>query len=124
MRLADLVETLGLKVKAAQGGLGNHVTGGYASDLLSDVIAHGREGDLWITLQTHVNIVAVASMKELAGIVLVSGREPDEDTLQKAEMEQIPIVVSGLPAYELIGRLYNLGVRGASAESAGKPREK
>jgi hypothetical protein len=118
--LVELANTLGLQVRSAQGGLANQVTGGYASDLLSDVIAHGRKGDLWVTLQTHVNIVAVASMKELAGIVLVNGREPDEDTLQKAVSEQIPVMVSQLPAFELIGRLYSLGLRGADREATGK----
>jgi len=68
-----------------------------------------------------VNIVAVASMKELSGIVLVNGREPDEDTLEKAEAEGIPIMVSGLPAFELIGRLYGLGLRGVGAEGTPQP---
>ena len=84
MKLADLVDALGLEVKSARGSLGNEVTGGYSSDLLSDVIANGREGNVWITLQIHLNIVAVASMKDLAGIILVNGREPDEDTVQRA----------------------------------------
>jgi len=97
------------------------VTGGYASDLLSDVIGNSREGDIWITLQVHVNVVAVASMKELSGIILVNGREPDEDTVEKSETEGIPIMVSGLPAFELVGRLYALGLRGVSAEGAAGP---
>jgi hypothetical protein len=115
VKLTELVETLGLEVKAAQGSLGNEVTGGYASDLLSDVIANGSPGDVWITLQIHQNIVAVASMKELAGVILVGGREPEEDTVEKAESEGIPIAVSGLPAFELVGRLYGLGLRGVEA---------
>ena len=121
MKLADLVNKLGLEVRSARGSLGNPVTGGYASDLLSDVIANGSEGDLWITLQIHLNIVAVASMKGLAGIVLVNGREPQEDTVEKAESETIPIMVSKLPAFELIGRLYRLGVHSSSVESTSGP---
>ena len=113
MKLNDLVEKLGLEVMSARGNLGNEVTGGYASDLLSDVMGHSREGQLWITLQVHLNIVAVASMKDLAGIILVNGREPDEDTLLKAEDEGIPVMGSALPAFELIGRLHDLGIRGA-----------
>ena len=121
MKLADLVDTLGLDVRCARGNLGNEVSGGYASDLLSDVIAKGSPGDLWITLQVHQNIVAVASMKDLAGIVLVNGREPEEDTVQKAETEGIPVLVSKLPTFELVGRLYHLGVRGAPLESGAGP---
>jgi len=117
VKLADLVNALDLDVRSARGKLGNEVTGGYASDLLSDVIAHGRQGDVWITLQLHQNIVAVASMKDLAGIVLVGGREPEEQTLRKAESEGIPIAVSRLPAFELVGRLYGLGLRSGGVEN-------
>ena len=88
------------------------MTGGYASDLLSDVIGNSREGDLWVTLQVHVNIVAVAVMKDLAGIVLVGGREPDEDTIEKAEAEGVPIAVTALSAFDVVGKLYELGLRG------------
>jgi hypothetical protein len=121
MKLADLVEKLALEVRSARNSLDNEVTGGYASDLLSDVIANGSEGDVWVTLQIHQNIVAVASMKDLAGIILVGGREPEEDTVAKAEAEGIPVMVSRLPAFELAGRLYSLGVRGATADGAAEP---
>jgi hypothetical protein len=117
MKLSSVVDELGLEVRSARQQLGNEVTGGYVSDLLSDVLANSREGNLWVTLQRHQNIVAVASMKELAGIVLVSGREPEDETLKKAEAESLPILVSELPAFELAGRLYTLGVRGAAPRS-------
>jgi hypothetical protein len=110
MNLATLVDELGLEVRSGKNNLANTVTGGYASDLLSDVIANGEQGHLWVTLQTHLNTVAVASLKDLAGIVLVNGREPEEDTVEKAETEGIPVLVSKLPAFELIGRLYAVGV--------------
>ena len=112
MKLAEIARALKLETRAAPSRLDNEVTGGYASDLLSDVIANSREGDVWITLQVHVNIVAVASMKDLAGIILVNDREPQEDTTQKAEAESIPVMVSKLPTFELVGRLYDLGIRG------------
>ncbi len=112
MNLREIVKQLQLEVKANEHSLSNEVTGGYASDLLSDVIANAQEGDLWVTLQTHQNTVAVASMKGLAGIVLVNGREPEADTLKKAKEEDIPLLISALPSFELIGRLYKLGVPG------------
>ncbi|HWR71782.1 MAG TPA: serine kinase, partial [Nitrospirota bacterium] len=91
-------------------------TGGYASDLLSDVLAHAGEGSVWVTLHIHQNIVAVASHKDLAGIVLVQGRQPEKDTIAKAEEEGIPVLVSQLPAFELIGRLYQAGIRGVQED--------
>lgn len=115
MLLSEIVEKLQLDVRAGQALLAREVTGGYASDLLSDVIANAREGDLWITLQTHQNTVAVASMKGLVGIVLVNGRGPEDETLARALEEGIPLMVSSLPAFEVSGRLYKLGLSGMDA---------
>ena len=115
MNLNDLVKEFGLEVKTASRHLDREVKSGYASDLLSDVLAHADEGTLWVTLHIHQNIVAVALHKDLAGIILVQGRQPEEDTIAKAEEENIPILVSGLSAFELVGRLYKAGIRGAEA---------
>jgi hypothetical protein len=112
VKLTELIQELNLAVRSAQGVLGREVTGGYASDLLSDVLAHGEEGNLWITLQIHQNIVAIASIKDLSGILLVNNRQPEEETIAKAEEEDIPILVSSLSAFEVIGRLYKLGISG------------
>lgn len=113
MQVKDIVKEFGLDVKAGAAYLETEVTGGYASDLLSDVLANAEDGVLWITLHIHQNIVAVASHKGLAGIVLVQGREPEPETVAKAEEEHIPIMVTELPAFELVGRLYKAGIRGA-----------
>ena len=110
----DIVKTFGLQTRTGKDRLLGEVTGGYASDLLSDVIAHSHKGNIWITIQNHPNIVAVATMKELAGIILTGGREPDADTAQKAEEEGIPILVSPLFTFELVGRLYQIGISGMS----------
>lgn len=112
MKLTELIQKLNLSVRSAKGNLDREVTGGYASDLLSDVLANSKEGNLWITLQIHQNIVGVASMKDLAGIILVNSREPESETLEKAEAEKVPIMVSEMPTFELIGMLYSLGVVG------------
>ena len=114
MTLSELVKSLELKVEAGRGRLREEVTGGYASDLLSDVIAHSRKGNVWITIQTHPNIVAVATMKELSGIILTGGRQPEPETLQKAEQEGTPILASPLFTFELVGRLYRMGISGMS----------
>jgi hypothetical protein len=113
VKLAEIVDTLDLKVRTG-GDLEREVSGGYASDLMSDVIAHAAKGHVWVTLQIHQNVVAVASLKELAGIVLVNGREPEQATVERAESENIPIMVSPLTAFEVIGRLYELGVTGST----------
>ncbi|MEW6215969.1 MAG: serine kinase, partial [Nitrospirota bacterium] len=90
MKLQEIVDSLSLEVKTASSNLTREVTGGYVSDLLSDVIANSKEGNIWVTLQTHQNIVAVATLKELSGIILVNNRNPDTETSKKAEREGIP----------------------------------
>jgi len=112
MKLTELIQKLNLSVRSAKGNLEREVTGGYASDLLSDVLANSKEGNIWITLQIHQNIVGVASMKDIAGIILVNSREPESETLEKAEAEKVPIMVSEMPTFELIGMLYSLGIVG------------
>jgi hypothetical protein len=88
------------------------VGGGYASDLLSDVMANAQDGDVWITLQKHVNVVAVAQLKNLVAIVVVNGRTPDAETLARAAEHGVAVVVTPWSAFEAAGRLYELGVRG------------
>lgn len=117
MTLQQVVEALGLEICCEGGGLEREISGAYASDLLSDVMAHAREGDLWITLQVHQNIVAVASLNDLAGILLVNGRRPESSTLEKAEAEKVPLLVAAEPAFEVCGRLYALGIRGVHEAS-------
>ena len=112
MKLTELIQKLNLSVRSAKMHLDREVTGGYASDVLSDVLGNSKEGNLWITLQIHQNIVGVASMKDLAGIILVNNREPEPETLEKAELEELPIMVTEMPTFELVGRLYSLGIVG------------
>ena len=114
MKLSEIVEKFGMEVKTGADKLGNEVKRGYSSDLLSDVMANSEEGDIWVTLQIHQNIVAVATLKGLSGIVLVNSRCPDEETIKKADAEGIPIVVSELSAFEIVGRLYKLGIPGVT----------
>ena len=112
MTIADIVSELNLRVVTGHSRLEAEVTGGYVSDLLSDVMANTRPGDIWITLQVHPNAVAVASMNELCGILIIGAREPLEEMIDKAEREQIPILATELPAFEVAGRLFALGIRG------------
>lgn len=112
MTLKDLVAELDLEVKSGENQLTRQVTRGYASDLMSDVIAGAMEGDVWVTLQVHVNIIAVAAMKDIAAIILTQSRNPEQETLEKSVDENIPILISKLPAFELVGRIYALGIPG------------
>ncbi|HMA53721.1 MAG TPA: serine kinase [Acidobacteriota bacterium] len=113
MTLSELAARLDLKVFTAGVPLDKPVLGGYASDLLSDVIGHGRKSDLWLTMQVHPNIVAVAVLKDLAGIVLVNGREPAPETVEQAVREKVPLLGARSGTFDLAGRLYGLGIKGS-----------
>jgi len=108
MKLNEIIEKLKLQVLTAQDKLDTKVSYGYTSDLLSDVIANSKEGNLWITLQTHQNIIAVAKLKDLAGIIIVNNRKPEEETLKKAEEENVPLITTEETAFNISGKLYQL----------------
>lgn len=111
MELQEIINSLSLKVENPSVNLQREVTGAYVSDMLSDVMGNSKEGFLWITIQVHLNIIAVASLKNLSGIILVNSRVPAEDTLKRAIEENIPIMTTPLPAFDLVGMLYSLGLR-------------
>ncbi len=110
MRVKEIQDIFHLEVVAGIKGVHNEVTGGYCGDLLSDVMANSTKGAVWLTVQGHQNILAVAVLKELAAIILVNGRLPDVGTKAKADDEGIPILVCDLPAYQLAGQLYEAGI--------------
>ena len=113
MTIAEAAEKIqGTVVTGAASAAMREVRGGYTSDLLSDTMGNSRAGDLWVTMQKHVNIVAVAQLKGLAGIVVVNGRQPEAAAIARAEEEHIPIICTELPAFDVAGILYSEGVRG------------
>jgi hypothetical protein len=110
MQVKDLVEQFGLVVVAGDKGLERPVKDGYCGDLLSEIMANAPENCVWLTIQGHQNIVAVALLREMAAIIITGGQTPDEETLQKANQEEIPILLWSHSAYQLAGRLYALGI--------------
>jgi len=112
MLLRDIIEELELTVLCGNEFLDRDVLRGYSSDLMSDVIAHGEKGDVWLTMQIHMNVVAVAAMKEASAVILSNGRRPPEDVIQKAVEEDVVFLTSDLPTFEIAGRIHRLGVAG------------
>ncbi len=92
MILSELTDQLNLRVFEPGSDPNRVLTGGYASDLLSDVMGHAIKDQVWITLQNHVNVVAVASLKDLAAIILVHGQEPLPEVLIRAQEEGIALL--------------------------------
>jgi hypothetical protein len=87
------------------------ITGCYISDLLSDVLAHAEPGVLWLTVQTHRNVVSVATMKDIAGVLITRGRKPDAATIAEADLAGIALLTTSLSTFEAAGRLWEAGIR-------------
>lgn len=88
----------------------NEIQGVYIGDLLSFVMANGKEGALWLTVQRHVNVIAVAQLNDFSGIIFVEGVEPDEDTIQQASQLHIPLLNTSDDAYHLSQKLIQAGI--------------
>jgi predicted transcriptional regulator len=108
MTTEQVVKELGLKVFTGEAMDSTELHGGYVSDLLSDVMGHAREGELWITLQSHINVLAIASLKELAGVLLVKGIEPEKVVVEKAREEGIVLLGTSEDTFTTAGKLYQL----------------
>ena len=105
MTVKDIIEKLGLKC-LNEANLYTEVSGAYASDLLSDVMGNARAGQVWITMQTHKNVSAIASLKDLPAVILVHGAVPDIDMLEHAREEEVCVLVSKDMTYQVCGKLY------------------
>lgn len=114
MNLHEIAQELSLESLTPESSVdGTHaVTGGYASDLLSDVLAHAPRGGVLVTVQVHMNVIAVSMHAELAGVIFASGRRPEGPLIEKAAKEGIALYVSGESTFDVAGKLYALGLRG------------
>jgi predicted transcriptional regulator len=110
MQIQDIVTQFGLEIAAGSQGIDREIEGGHCGDLLSEVMGNAPIGCLWLTVQGHQNIIAVAVLREMGGIIITGGNQPDEDTKEKADQEGIPLLLWHGSSYDLAGRLYTVGV--------------
>ena len=116
MKVNDIVDRFSLKVVTGEQGLDRQITDGYCGDLLSEIMANAAEGCVWLTIQGHQNIVAVAVLRDMAAIIITGGQTPDDETVQKANQEGIPILLCPESSYRLAGRLYSSGIGNARVD--------
>ncbi len=108
MTVQELVNALNLTVLSGSNGLNREIEGCYVSDLLSDVMGNAEINNVWVTLQTHKNVMAIASLKELACVILVKGQTASEETLEQSNEEGIPFLSTTMQTYETVGKIYDL----------------
>ena len=110
MKVSELKEKLGLSLCGGEEGLSKDLNGCYIGDLLSLAIARVSENNIWITIQTNVNVIAVSALTEAGCVILAEGLKPDENALNKANLEGIPVLSSPMTAYEIAKELATLGI--------------
>ncbi len=105
MTVKELILGLDLKPIAGERGTDNRTKGVYICDLLSWVMSHAQMGNIWITVQTNINIVAVAHLTEVACIIIPEDINVDAQAIDRANKEGIPILSYHLNSYELACRI-------------------
>ena len=114
MTVAEVIELIEAKDMTPETDKNAEVSCGYTCDLLSWVMAHGAAGMAWVTVQTHMNVIAVASLMEMAAVIIPEGIEMEAPSLEKAKEEGISVLESPLTAYEICARLAEKGLKGNS----------
>jgi hypothetical protein len=112
MNLQTIIDALNLKVLTEPQDFSNiSPNGGYASDMLSCVLAGAKSQDLWITLQSHANVIAVAAMLDLSAVILSENVQPEAEVLARANQQGVTLLSTPLPTYEIAGKLWELGLQ-------------
>lgn len=102
MNLSELCEKLSLTVTAGSDEKMNAVFDGvYAGDLLSRAMSHVEADNLWITIMSNINVIAVASLTEAAAVILAENVELVPEALEAARDKGITVLSSPLTVYEL-----------------------
>ncbi|HMU92327.1 MAG TPA: hypothetical protein PKE35_02045 [Anaerolineales bacterium] len=112
MNLQQIIERLNLNLLTDPRDFETiHPEGGYTSDLLSCVMAGAKSKYIWVTLQAHLNIVAVAALLDVAAIIITEDAQPDAATITKANEQGVILLSTSMPSFEVDGKLWEIGLR-------------
>ncbi len=111
MLVREIAQTLNLTVIAGSASLDREITGGYCADLLSCVMARAKAGNVWATLQAHPNVIAVATLLELAAVIVTEGASIPAEVIAKADAEKIALLSTPHTTFWVVGELARLGVK-------------
>ena len=106
MKISEIARILDGKILSCKAKSDESVSGGYDSDLLSDVMGNAKAGDAWFTMQTHKNIIAVAALRDISCIVITGGNSLEDIALEAAEDEGMPVIATGFSKFEAVGKFY------------------
>jgi len=108
MTTEEIIVKLGLKSLSKFEN--RDVDGVFVSDMLSDVMAGAKSGNLWVTVQTHKSIIPAANLVDVSAVIITSGKKVPQETVELANQHNIALLVTELPTFELVGKLYALGL--------------
>jgi len=111
IRLADVKEILNAEVVVGHDRLDTEVTGGAASDLMSDILRNTKEGALLLTGLNSVQVIHTSVIAGMAGVVFVRGKRPNDDVMAIAREHNLPILTTEFNMYSSCGRLYSKGLK-------------
>jgi predicted transcriptional regulator len=106
MKIKNLIENEEYKLIAGKEGVDKEIEGVYICDLLSWVMSHATKNNAWITVQTNINVIAVALLAEVSCIIIPEDIEIDQSTIKKADSENITIISTKKSQYEIAIDLY------------------
>ena len=110
MTIQELLPLIEGELLTAQDAPGKEISCGYACDLLSWVMARGQSGMAWVTVQLHLNVIAVAALHEMSCVILPEGLRMEEAALQKAREEGIAVLSTPLSAYAVCAAMAGAGI--------------
>ncbi|HOJ01346.1 MAG TPA: DRTGG domain-containing protein [Anaerolineaceae bacterium] len=112
MTLEQIIQSLDLEVLTAPEEASTITpTSGYISDMLSCVMTGAKNQSIWVTLQSHNNIVAVACLLDVAAVIITEGAKPDDETIQKAKEEGVTLLSTPHNSFHVVGKLWEMGIR-------------
>ena len=111
MKVREILPIIDARALTGETAMDREVLSGYACDLLSWVMAHGSDSMAWVTVQTHMNVVAVATLHEMSCVIIPEGAQMDREVADKAAEEGIAVLLSDRPAYEICGIMYAGGIK-------------
>ena len=110
MKLNELANRTNWKLYCLESALDNQIKGVYVGDLLSWVMGHGQPAQAWITVQAHPNVIAVASLREFACVIICEDSAVSDELIKQAKEENVALFTTSLSAYDVCHQLIDLGI--------------
>lgn len=110
MKVCELIDKYSFKL-LSKGDLERSISSVYSCDLLSWVMAKGKNDTAWITVQTHSNILAVASLLDFSCVIIPEGIKVEAEIIDKANEQEITILSTDLETFEIFKIMYEAGIK-------------